>query len=340
MKSLKLITITVFLLLFGLSGCKKENLETDEVNNNLNGQATLWTSSDLGTITVNINGVNRTINKYYYSGEPSCGASGCANFDLKAGNYTFTASSGTTNWSGNITVTSSNCSKMQLKSSGGTNGGSDPGIQNGKVIFWTNSNLGIITVNINGASQTITKYYTSGSPSCGTSGCATFDLKPGSYNFTASGNNLSWNDNITVTSGGCRQMQLTGSTVGGVTCGSSSIKAFGTIGSSSGTGGNWTAWYKVADVGNGAMYVSYKISTCGSNGLNGYSFYRVKNTCTNLPKCTLNFQYEYKDCSGKLNSGAVYANKLDHEYIDEKQGYWFLGYQITKSFVSGSVTIQ
>lgn len=79
----------------------------------------------------------------------------------------------------------------------------------GTATFWVNSDLGCgsITVNCNNQSGTITSYYSS-APNCGASGCANFTLPPGTYNFTASCTNKTWNGSITVTSGGCSRMRL------------------------------------------------------------------------------------------------------------------------------------
>jgi hypothetical protein len=167
-----------------------------------------WTGSDLGVgaITVNCNGTSRTLNSYYSSGAPSCGASGAANFTLNPGTYAYTASGGSLTWSGTITVTAGGCSKLQLTGSGGGGGGGT-----GQAMFWTGSDLGVgaITVYCNGTSRTFNSYYSSGAPSCGASGAATFTLNPGSYSYTASGGSLTWSGTITATAGGCFKLQLT-----------------------------------------------------------------------------------------------------------------------------------
>lgn len=80
------------------------------------GSATFWVSSDFscGSITVSVSGQGKTISSYYSSGAPSCGASGCANFTLASGSYSFSASCSGHTWQGTINVTSGGCSKMQL----------------------------------------------------------------------------------------------------------------------------------------------------------------------------------------------------------------------------------
>jgi len=57
----------------------------------------------------------------------------------------------------------------------------------GTVTFWMDGSVttnGEVDVVINGTSQQITLDLTS-SPSCGATGCATFKLAPGTYNFVA-----------------------------------------------------------------------------------------------------------------------------------------------------------
>lgn len=81
------------------------------------GDVTFWTRSDLGcgTITVIVNGTYKTITSYYYNGSPGCNSSGCANYSLPTGTYSFTASCTDYTWSGStVTVSNGGCSTMQL----------------------------------------------------------------------------------------------------------------------------------------------------------------------------------------------------------------------------------
>ena len=90
-------------------------------------------------------------------------------------------------------------------------GGNNPPQNNtGRATFWTNSDLGCGSISVTCSSQsgTITSYYSSGTPSCGASGCANFTLPPGTYSFSASCTNKTWNGTITVTQGGCSTMRL------------------------------------------------------------------------------------------------------------------------------------
>jgi hypothetical protein len=78
------------------------------------------------------------------------------------------------------------------------------------VIFWTaTSSFGNITVNIHNVSSDITSYITGGVPSCGFTGCATFELKPGVYPYSASSTSgASWTGTVNITGYGCQPIQL------------------------------------------------------------------------------------------------------------------------------------
>lgn len=79
------------------------------------GNALFWVSSDLGCgyVTVSLNGYSDQITNYN-STSPACGTSGCAEFTLSPGTYSYSASCGSYTWSGSITITSGGCSKMRL----------------------------------------------------------------------------------------------------------------------------------------------------------------------------------------------------------------------------------
>ena len=96
-------------------GCQKVQL-TSSGGGSTTGQLTFFTKSDLGCgqITVTCNGITRTITQYYSGGAPGCGATGCANFTLNPGTYSFTASCSGKTWSGNNTVTSGGCQQAEL----------------------------------------------------------------------------------------------------------------------------------------------------------------------------------------------------------------------------------
>lgn len=86
----------------------------------------------------------------------------------------------------------------------------------GQAMFWTASDLGVgsISVSCDGTTRTFNSYYNTGVPSCGASGVANFTLNPGVYSFSASGGGLSWSGSITVSSGGCSKLELTGTGIG------------------------------------------------------------------------------------------------------------------------------
>ena len=80
----------------------------------------------------------------------------------------------------------------------------------GTVMFWNCSSCAgnlPISVTIGGSTQFITSAYSS-LPNCGTAGCAMFTLDVGSYAFTATDGNITWNGTVTVTKGGCFRQEL------------------------------------------------------------------------------------------------------------------------------------
>ncbi len=81
----------------------------------------------------------------------------------------------------------------------------------GKIIFWVDADLlcGPIDVTINGSTKTISSYYSSSTPDCDATGCATFSMDPGSYNWTATCTGSNWSGTNTVTTNGCFKLQLT-----------------------------------------------------------------------------------------------------------------------------------
>ncbi len=239
------------------------------------GQATFWTASDLacGNITVNVSGITRTISSYYSSSTPSCGASGTATFDLAPGNYSYTAQCSGKTWSGTVAVTAGGCARVQL-----TGGATTP--STGKATFWIASDLGCgnITVNVSGITRTISSFYSSGTPACGASGTATFDLAPGTYSYSAQCSGKTWSGTVAVTANGCSRIQLTG----------------GATTPSSGQGMVWIA----SDFGCGnitvtcngvtrtiSSYYSTGVPACGASGCATFSFspgtYSFSAKCSN-----------------------------------------------------------
>ena len=108
-------------LTFKLKAYSKNGSKSDEVSQTVyvrpaKGSVVFWqqTGSGYGITNVTINGVTSSITSEYGS-TPSCGASGCAVFDgLKIGTYNYTATDGTTTWSGTITITPDGCASMEL----------------------------------------------------------------------------------------------------------------------------------------------------------------------------------------------------------------------------------
>lgn len=81
------------------------------------GNLTFWVNQDLGcgNIYVNVTSYGTGTISYYYSSQPDCGDSGCANFSgLGLGAYTYSVTSdGGCTWSGNVQVTNG-CNLLQL----------------------------------------------------------------------------------------------------------------------------------------------------------------------------------------------------------------------------------
>jgi hypothetical protein len=78
----------------------------------------------------------------------------------------------------------------------------------GQIVFWTSEDFGDITVKCNGREHTITYLYYSGLPDCGDVGCATFNLMPGTYEFSASNGYDNWEGEVTVIENLCSKMRL------------------------------------------------------------------------------------------------------------------------------------
>ena len=88
-----------------------------------------------------------------------------------------------------------------------------------QVVFFVKQDCGVgtITVTVNGSTQTITKFFATGTPACGAAGAATFTLPAaGTYLLSAKGGTTTWNDSFTVTAGTCNAFSLncSGSTGG------------------------------------------------------------------------------------------------------------------------------
>jgi hypothetical protein len=115
---------------------------------------------------------------------------------------------------GSGSSSSSSSSGTTGSSSGGTSSSSSSssgGSSLGQVTFWTASDLGCgsITVTVSGyTSASIGSYYTSGISDCGATGCATYNLSPGTYSYSAECSSYTWSDSFTITANGCLKYEL------------------------------------------------------------------------------------------------------------------------------------
>lgn len=79
----------------------------------------------------------------------------------------------------------------------------------GDVMFWTRENTQIITVTFRNSNRTISTRYTSSTPDCGYSGCATYnDVPTGTYSYHAENLYYYWDGSVTVRKDECTKMQL------------------------------------------------------------------------------------------------------------------------------------
>jgi hypothetical protein len=209
MRSLNLITrfLLASALLLTIASCERHPGCTDvnATNYNVNAQVdngtclydvTFYFDENGPNATVNINNQTGTVSKNYQSAAPTCGvnAAGCANFTLPVGSYAYSATSNFTTWSGGtVVVDGSGCQDVLLAQS------------TGSAIFWTASNTyGNILVTFNGGQGNITSFVTGGTPACGFTGCATFDVPPGTYAYTATAQNgANWSGNVTISADVC-----------------------------------------------------------------------------------------------------------------------------------------
>ena len=217
MKSGKLLFafIMITALLVSIESCQRIQGCTDVTATNYNpnatydngsckynGQATFYFDQNGPNATVTIGGQSASVTANYQTGAPGCGtgAVGCANFTLPAGSYRYTASSASTSWSDTLTISPNGCSLVDLPQS------------TGSVTFWTSSTAyGNITVVIGGGLGTgVVSAVLSSTPLCGASGCATFNLPPGIYSYTAAATNgTTWGpSNFTVMADGCQPLSF------------------------------------------------------------------------------------------------------------------------------------
>ena len=80
------------------------------------GTVTFWESGTPlhNVTTVTINSTTAQITSAYTVGTPACNQSGCASFYLPSGTYSFTATDGTSNWNGSVTIGIGTCLTQEL----------------------------------------------------------------------------------------------------------------------------------------------------------------------------------------------------------------------------------
>lgn len=106
---------------FKLEAFSSNGKKTDEVSKTVSlkaaeGNVSFWvqTGTAANVVTVQLNGISGNITNSF-SSAPSCGQAGCAVFNgVKVGTYNYTATDGTNNWTGNVTVTKNGCNLIQL----------------------------------------------------------------------------------------------------------------------------------------------------------------------------------------------------------------------------------
>jgi len=109
-------TISVELEAFSKNGSKHDIASQTFNVIAAKGNAIFWAraGAGFGTITVTIDGTSDDITGEVAS-EPACGDAACADFtDLKVGTHNYTATDGTTTWSGTITVTKDGCTAKEI----------------------------------------------------------------------------------------------------------------------------------------------------------------------------------------------------------------------------------
>jgi hypothetical protein len=84
------------------------------------------------------------------------------------------------------------------------------GYYNYNLTFWTAENCSPnpITVTVDSQTQQIQEYFPNTPATCGSQGCANFYLPTGTYSYTASNIDTTWQGSVTVTKGGCTLQQF------------------------------------------------------------------------------------------------------------------------------------
>ena len=215
MKSINLFISFLFLagILTVVAGCTRVHGCTDvaalnynanaKVNNGsceYNGQASFFFNQAGAAATVTIGTQSATISTPYPLNAPECGtnAVGCANFTLPEGSYAYTATSSSFSWSGNVVVGPNICTEVLLNQ------------HTGSLVFWMSTNIhGGIIIKIGNGSGTIFDSIPS-TPTCGYNGCVTYNLGPGTYNYTgyATLDSTVWSGTAMVQGDSCKAIHI------------------------------------------------------------------------------------------------------------------------------------
>jgi hypothetical protein len=181
-----------------LASCMKDN-GNGYNNYGNNSNVTFWMAANCSTtpVVVTVDSQTSQISQYYPNGAPYCGGVGCANFNLPAGTYNYIATGSDSTWRGSVTVAKSGCVFQQIQCTPGT------------ITFWVDSAANNIKVTLNGGTSRITVSFPTTTPTCGTAGCATFNMPAGTYNYTAiTAANVGYNGSVTVQNDSCALVKL------------------------------------------------------------------------------------------------------------------------------------
>jgi hypothetical protein len=197
MKKGSLYCITLCALLF--IGCKKNNGDGSATPPGpTKGQSIFFLKQDcnVGNVAVTVSGITKTI-KSYSTYTPSCDTdSSYAIFALEPGDYSFSAIGGTTSgmtWSGSITITTGNCSSMQLTCDGTVSVIKGlPGTPRFNLSHSANVDFDLHLTTPDGSNISWASITGQGGRMDLTSGCLGDDDNPGFSGFTRTTENIWW----------------------------------------------------------------------------------------------------------------------------------------------------
>ena len=195
MKKTVLFSAIATLLL--MASCRRD--DHNQYNYNPTYNLTFWTAINCSPnpITVTVDSQTAVMSEYFPNVTPVCGTQGCANFNLAAGTYNYSATNTDTTWTGSVTVAKGGCTLQQFFCT------------TGNVTFWIDSAATNIKVTLNGGSKNITTAFPTSTPPCGTTGCANFIVHPGTYTYTAiTSSNIGYAGTVTVGNDSCSLVRL------------------------------------------------------------------------------------------------------------------------------------